>query len=267
MKPHDFTTELRLAESAALLAGHHLRDRRIAWTSIEKTEGHDVKIKADRMAEALILQQLQSASHHAILSEEAGSFASTENRAIQDQGNDPQLRWVIDPLDGSLNYHRDIPLCCVSIALYRGLDPILGVVHDFNHDKLYSGLVGTGAWINQCPMAPSDISAVSQAVLGTGFPVQTDFSTAGLGTFIKKVQSFRKVRWFGSAALSLCFVASGKTDAYQENNIMLWDVGAGCALVKASGGAVYMTPSEGDRSGHRLNVLAHNGKLGSALSL
>ncbi|MGA9348248.1 MAG: inositol monophosphatase [Anaerolineae bacterium] len=245
---------LHLAEATALLAGHYLKHKQDNWQNLEKAVGHDVKVSADRMAEELIVEQLCTGSNIEVFSEESGR--------VRDRGaNDDktELYWVVDPLDGSLNYHQGMSLCAVSIALYQGWDAILGVVYDFNHDELFSGLVGVGAWLNQSPIKPSDVSEVSSAVLGTGFPVNTDFSSSSLSRFVGQVQRFRKVRLLGSAALSLCYVACGRLDAYREDNIMFWDVAAGCALVQAAGGEVKMINTS--RIDEPARVIAANGRL------
>jgi len=248
---------LRLAESATLLAGHYLKNKRREWQNLQKSSDHDIKIHADQRAEELIVEQLRAGSTIRILSEESGRIGSECGKRKKEKKSD--LQWVIDPLDGSLNYHQNIPLCCVSIALYEGKNPILGVVYDFNRSELFTGLVGVGAWLNHDPVKPSQVDEISAAVLGTGFPVNTDFSSQSLSRFIGQIQRFRKVRLLGSAALSLCYVACGRIDAYQEENIMFWDVAAGCALVLASGGMAQLDPGNTMKDSH--TVFASNGRL------
>jgi len=247
---------LHLAESAALLAGAHLRNRRGEWRGVTAATGHDVKIAADRHSEALIVEQL-AASGIPLYSEEAGAIDTRRTARRSKKAAGPL--WIIDPLDGSLNYHQGIPLCCVSIALVEGTRPILGVVYDFNHDEMFCGLAGRGAWLNHNPIEPSRTELVSRAVLATGFPVCTDFSGPALSKFIGELQSFRKVRLLGSAALSLCYVACGRVDAYREDGIMFWDVAAGCAVVEAAGGTVSVGKYE--HSASPVHVLATNGRL------
>lgn len=247
---------LHLAESAALLAGSHLRNRRGEWKDLTAASGHDVKIAADRHSEALIVEQL-AGSGIPLYSEEAGAIDTRRTARRSSKAAGPL--WIIDPLDGSLNYHRGIPLCCVSIALYEGRRPILGVVYDFNHDEMFCGHSGRGAWLNHSPMEPSRTDLVSRAVLATGFPVRTDFSGPALSKFVGEVQGFRKVRLLGSAALSLCYVASGRIDAYREDGIMFWDVAAGCAIAEAAGCTVSVEKYEHHAS--PVHVLATNGRL------
>jgi myo-inositol-1(or 4)-monophosphatase len=247
---------LHLAESAAFLAGAHLRNRRGEWKSMTSSSGHDVKIAADRHSEALIVEQL-AASDIPLYSEEAGAIGGKRTTRHSKKAAGPL--WIIDPLDGSLNYHQGIPLCCVSIALYEGPRPILGVVYDFNHDEMFSCLAGRGAWLNHIPIEPSRTELVSRAVLATGFPVRTDYSGPALSKFVGAVQGFRKLRLLGSAALSLCYVACGRVDGYREDGIMFWDVAAGCAIVDAAGGTVLVEKLEHPAS--PVHVLATNGRL------
>ncbi len=255
--PKQALAMLRLAESATLLAGHYLKNRRWEWQRLEKSSHHDIKIHADQRAEELIIEQLRTSSTIRIFSEESGWIGNSRGAPKEEEGSD--LQWIIDPLDGSLNYHQSIPFSCVSIALYEGKNPILGVVYDFNRSELFTGLVGVGAWLNHDPVKPSQVDEISAAVLGTGFPVNTDFSSQSLLRFIGQIQRFRKVRLLGSAALSLCYVACGRIDAYQEENIMFWDVAAGCALVQASGGEVQIEDFRDPEA--PLTVTATNGKL------
>jgi len=247
---------LHLAESAALLAGSHLRNRRGEWKDLTAASVHDVKIAADRHSEALIVEQL-AASGIPLYSEEAGAIDT--RRAARRSSKAAGPLWIIDPLDGSLNYHQGIPLCCVSIALYEGARPLLGVVYDFNHDEMFCGCSGRGAWLNHRPMEPSRTELVSRAVLATGFPVRTDYSAPALSEFLGAVQKFRKVRLLGSAALSLCYVACGRVDAYREDGIRFWDVAAGCAIVDAAGGTVAIEKMASPAS--PVDVIATNGRL------
>ena len=134
-------------------------------------------------------------------------------------------------------------MCCISIALWRGMHPLLGVVYDFNRDETFAGIDGKGAWLNGRPIRVSDVVKTSKAVVCTGFPISTDFSKEGLVHFVQTVKRFKKIRMLGSAALSLAYVSCGKADCYQEDDIRIWDVAAGIVLVKAAGGAIEMRPS------------------------
>lgn len=230
---------LEIAGDAARAGGSVLAAADALLRTTTSSEDHDVKIRADVAAEEAILLILRGRTGYPVLSEECGEVAGTGG-----------YRWIIDPLDGTLNYQRGIPLCSVSVALWRGDEPVLGAVLDLADGSLYTGLVGVGAWKDGLPIAVSAVGTVREAVLFTGFPAQSDHSTGALMEFVSKVRSFRKVRLLGSAALSLAFVASGKGEAYAEDGIRIWDVAAGLALVQAAGGRVQTRPgSDGTQIG------------------
>lgn len=190
----------------------------------------DVKIKADRKLHLFIEEELRKRSPFPIVSEEG------IKKALDETETEPC--WIVDPLDGSLNFSRHIPLCGISIALWQQGEPLAGVIYDFTHKELFTALVGSGAWLNDRPIHVGGIREKSDAVLCTGFPVGTDFSENRLTQFVREMRVYKKVRLLGSAALSLAYVASGRADVYRENDIALWDVAAGLALVKGAGGQI-----------------------------
>jgi len=212
--------------------------------------GRDVKVKADTNLNKIIIERLTEKSPYPVLSEE-DEFP--ENRLAYDG-----YLWIVDPLDGSLNFSRTIPLCCISIAFWRDSEPLIGVVYDFNRDEMFTGIVGEGAWLNGKQIKIGNIEDKKNAIFCTGFPVNTDFSDKALLDFVRDVQSYKKIRLLGSAALSLAYVASGRADIYHENGIAIWDVAAGIAIVKASGGDVQFNSSEVE---NRLIVKAANNFL------
>jgi myo-inositol-1(or 4)-monophosphatase len=191
---------------------------------------HDVKIKADTRIEAFIIESLSRIYDYPILSE--------ESCLLQEGLKDDRYCFIVDPLDGSLNFSRGIPICCISIALWKGMEPLAGVVYDFNKNEVFTGITNQGAWLNNHPIKVSSIKEKSKAVLFTGFPVSTNFSKEPLMEFVEDVMEYKKVRLLGSAALSLAYVACGRGDYYRENDIKIWDVAAGLALVAAAGGVI-----------------------------
>ena len=144
--------------------------------------------------------------------------------------------WVVDPLDGTANYSRNIPLCCVSIAILSDAKPVLGVIYDFNNDELYEGSINTNACLNGKAISVSETKLSQEGILITGLPNDTDYSDEAMMKMIKNFQNWRKVRMIGSAALASVYVASGKADLYMENKSYLWDIAAGAAIVNAAGG-------------------------------
>jgi myo-inositol-1(or 4)-monophosphatase len=227
---------LRFAAKTAQEAARDVLGAAGPGTAVRLEQGRDIKLEADFRLEDAIVAAIRKKSAYPILSEERGLVAGT-------LGREP-YRWIVDPLDGSLNFHRGIPLSCISIALWKGTEPVLGVILDVGRRELFTGLVGRGAWLNGEKIKVSDVRERSRAVLCTGFPISSDFSQEALRRFVANARSFKKVRMLGSAALMLAYVASGRADCYQEDSIRIWDVAAGLALVKAAGGGMRVTFSD-----------------------
>jgi myo-inositol-1(or 4)-monophosphatase len=216
-----------IAKSAALLAGTYIKDQQNKDLEILLNEGRDIKLKVDVDAEKIIKDHLVAESSFPILAEESG--ASNELN---------EFYWVVDPLDGTSNFLRNIPISCVSIALMKDIQPILGVIFDFNNDDLYFGHHKSKAYLNDSKLSVSSTALKGDATLVTGIPAKKNYSDEEFKNMISDFQSWKKIRMIGSAAMASVYVASGKADAYSENGIFLWDVAAGAAIVKAAGGQV-----------------------------
>ncbi len=201
------------------------------YKKIEENLGKEVKLTADRELNFVMLQKLKKLSSFNILSEENDEKVLNQN----------EYNWILDPLDGSFNYLRGIPIYCISLGLWMGNEPILGVIYDLIEDDIYHGIIGENAYKNKKQISVSRVNISSDAVLCTGFPVNYSYSKDNVINFVNNVQNYKKIRLFGSAAMSLSFVACGRVDAYIEENIMIWDVAAGIAIVKAAGGQVNFT--------------------------
>jgi myo-inositol-1(or 4)-monophosphatase len=244
----EFRDLLAIAEAAAGEAGAALKAHRARWAVVEAEHGREVKIDADKRAEAMILQALERATSFPVISEEAGWV-----RAAQ---RSERLVWAVDPLDGSVNYLRDYPHCAVSIALLEAGAPVLGVVDCFVMNERFIGIVGEGAWLNGAPIAVSDIADPAGGILQTGVPARA--SEQSMALFEARLRTWRKVRMIGSAATALAYVAAGRAEAYRESGSMIWDVAAGCALVKAAGGEFRIAGPGLDQP---LEVAAGNGRV------
>lgn len=192
----------------------------------------EMKATADQVLEEIILGYLKPTGLP-VLSEEAGNLAGTVNAG---------LRWVVDPLDGTVNFMRGIAPCAVSIALCSGNLPIFGVISEYPSCRLAWGGRSFGSFIEGSPIRVSTILDKSQAILCTGFPSRFDFSGKSASGFLELVSSYGKVRMLGAASLSLLQVARGSVDAYVEQDIMIWDVAAGLALIEGAGGSVSVSP-------------------------
>lgn len=230
MSEKELDNWLKVAKEAALIAGRFLLKCKGSAQKVNIESGRDIKIEADLQSERLILDYLKKHSEFSILSEEKGLIV----------GGDKNFIWIVDPLDGSLNYLRGIPLSCVSIGLWYKENSLLGIVYDFNRSELFSGIAKKGGWLNKRPLKVSNIVRREKAVLFTGFPVNTDFTPEGIRAFVEQVHLYKKVRMLGSAALSIAYVASGRADIYQEKDIMLWDVAGAIPILLGAGGKLNM---------------------------
>ena len=240
---------LEIAKSAALKGGKHLLKNQGKELKVLLNQGRDIKLQLDTDTEHLIKKSLSSQSAFSILGEETG-FSD-------DVG---EFYWVVDPLDGTSNFLRDIPISCVSIALMQNKTPILGVIYDFNHDDLYYGHLESKAFVNQIEITVSNYAEKSESTLVTGIPAKTNYSDSEFKQMINDFQQWKKVRMIGSAAMASIYVAAGKADTYKENGIFLWDIAAGAAIVNAAGGVASITNIQAD---HRVDALFTNQHLAS----
>ncbi|MDY6950119.1 MAG: inositol monophosphatase family protein [Thermodesulfobacteriota bacterium] len=241
MKPSaksDTAKLLSLATQTAKDAGAVLQKRSDSKLAIRSAEGKDIKIAADQEVERLIRGRLSEGSHFGVLGEEEG---------VTGELVDDLPYWIVDPLDGTLNYTRANPACCVSIGLWHNREPILGAIYHFPMDDMYTGVVAKGAFCNAVAVHPTLLDDKSQAVYATGIPVSMNLDEEGMGALAARIRSYKKIRMIGSAALSLAYVASGRFDVYEEKNIKFWDVAAGLALVKASGGYISFVETDTQR--------------------
>ena len=248
MNDIDLETELKVAKSAALAAGEILKTKKSDLNVETFSSERDIKLEADVVAETLIKEIIQDESNIPILAEESGK--SSENLG--------DIFWVIDPLDGTANYSRNIPICCVSIALIKNLIPVIGVIYDFNNNDLYIGSSEQEAMLNDKKIIVSQTSKKHDGILVTGLPNATDYSDQAMIEMVKDFQGWRKVRMIGSAAMASAYVASGKADVYKELGTYLWDVAAGAAIVNAAGGTANIL---NQKDNFQVDVFFSNSKI------
>lgn len=192
----------------------------------------EMKAEVDYRLEKIILEQLKPTGI-SILSEESIAPIESKNTG---------LRWVVDPLDGTVNFIRGLGPCAISVALWHGDSPIFGVIGEYPSSKLAWGGRLFGAFIEDSPIHVSETQEKIQAVLCTGFPSRFDFSSEAMAAFSESVSMYAKVRMLGAASLSLLHVAKGSADAYTEQDIMIWDIAAGLAIVEGAGGSISLMP-------------------------
>lgn len=230
----DLEKYLEVAVNVAQKAGELLVKAGGDLRNVRSAVGRDVKLQADVDSEKLIRAELSEKTGLSVIGEELGGDSALLKS--------DEYFWVVDPLDGTYNYLRGVPTCCVSIALMRGDEFLLGVIYDFNRNETFSGGQGLGMFVNGIAITPAWESESSKGTLQTGLTTSQDYSEETLKEFYDHAQRFKKTRAIGSAATALAWVAAGRCDAYHETGIRLWDIAAGIALIKAGGGAARISP-------------------------
>jgi myo-inositol-1(or 4)-monophosphatase len=256
MRANPHTAELALARLAAaeaaalMLAAGDARESRQAR---EKAPA-DLVTRVDEAAERVILERIRSQyPRDAIVAEESAAGAIAHGRA-----------WIVDPIDGTVNFVHGHPFTCVSIG-FAGEDGLaVGVIHAPFLGEVYHAVRGGGAWCNDRPLRVSRTVAPREALLATGFPFKPgkgdpdDF----LRIVGRMLRTTRGVRRAGSAALDLAYVAAGRVDGFFELGLAPWDIAAGALLVSEAGGRLSGWPGDADPGAlHTGNVLASNGVL------
>ena len=245
---------LVVATEAAEAAGEPLRELHGQVESIHhKTDKADIVTEADHQADRIITTAIRNEfPDHAIFSEES----------TRERGSDGEYTWVVDPLDGTGNFAHGNPNYSVAIGLVEGDRPIMGVVYVPETDELFTGVVGEGAWRDGDPIETTDRDRLDESMLISGYDPDGSF----LSHFY---QESRGVRRLGSAALNLCYLASGSADAVWEHDTYPWDVAAGLVIAREAGATVTDETGEPfefsfDGDG-RTALLGSNGTLHPAL--
>lgn len=184
--------------------------------------------EVDQACERLITEIIKSAyPDHGIVGEEYG-----------EHDMQAKYKWIVDPIDGTVNFAHGVPLCCVSIGLMEGDTMILGAVYNPMMDEFFFAEKGKGAFLNDKPIKVSAKQDLEKAFLVTGFPYHFPIGKNPFSIFERLVTSGIPVRRLGSAALDLCWVACGRFDGFWEYNLNPWDVAAGYLIVEEAGGTV-----------------------------
>ena len=207
--------------------------------------------EADHAAEKAIIQIIKNDfPNHFILSEEAGEISM-----------DSAYKWIIDPIDGTINFSRGIPICCVSIGLEFNGQIIMGAVYNPLMNEFFFAEKGKGATLNNQKITVSEKSSVINSCLVTGFPyTYLDMPNGPLQVFERFIRKGVPVRRLGSAALDLCWLAAGRFDGFYEHKLQAWDSAAGFLIVEEAGGKI--TDFNGNYySVYQPHLLATNGKI------
>ncbi|HET9057532.1 MAG TPA: inositol monophosphatase family protein [Chitinophagaceae bacterium] len=232
---------------AAVLQDFFTREYKIS----NKEGVNNLVTEADHASEAAIISTIKEQfPDHYILSEEAGEIVMNS-----------EYKWIIDPIDGTINFANGIPLCCVSIGLEKEGKMILAAIYNPFINEFYFAERGKGSFLNDKKISVSNKTEVSKSCLVTGFPyTYLDMENGPLEIFEKFIRRGIPVRRLGSAAMDLCWVAAGRFDGFYEHNLATWDTAAGFLLVEEAGGKV--TDFYGNYySPYQKQLLATNGKI------
>jgi myo-inositol-1(or 4)-monophosphatase len=228
---HDFLT---VCEQAARAGGAVLQDWLDRITIREKGP-KDLVTEADFASQRAIRQIVLSAfPDHQFLGEE--SDAADDHALIQ--VDHEAFRWIVDPLDGTLNYVRGMPSYSVSVALERSGELLAGVVFDPMLDECFKAAPGQGAFLNERPIRASRRTSLADALVAISFSSNVGRGSIEVKRFVEALHTAQSIRRTGSAALNLCYVGSGRLDGYFASSIQPWDVAAGVLIARESGAAI-----------------------------
>ncbi len=190
---------------------------------------NDLVTEVDHASEKAIIEVIrQEFPQHYILTEEAGALPQ-----------DSEYKWIVDPIDGTINFAHHIPICAISIGLEHNGSMVLGAVYNPFMNEMFVAEKGNGATLNDKPISVSEKREVASACLVTGFPyTYLDEPNGPLQVFERFIRKGVPVRRLGSAAIDLCWVACGRFDGFWEHKLQAWDSAAGFLMVEEAGGAV-----------------------------
>ncbi len=252
MKEITETELLECARTAAEAAGRHAAENRSRRTETTRRVRNDVKLVLDvecqRVAEAIIHGAFPD---HAILGEEG-----ERPRAGAD------YEWIVDPIDGTVNFSHGLPVWCSSVAVRRGPEVMAGAVFAPDLGDLYTATRGGPALRNGEPIRVSDIADPAEAVMATGLAAKTGDRITSYGVFRALTLQLQRVRIMGASAVDICHVAAGRIEGYVETSIYLWDVAAAGLIARRAGGRTEILEELG---GHRMRFLATNGHIHDAV--
>jgi myo-inositol-1(or 4)-monophosphatase len=279
MKTVPLKPALAAAVQAARAAGQLMRANWHLPKRVNAVDVHDIKLELDVRCQKLIGKILRTAFPQVSLLGEEGDSGDTN----------AEYRWVVDPIDGTVNYFFGMPHAAVSIALQSKSDKwqvagdrkstrsrgqnhatchpshvtLLGVIYDPFTDELWTAVCGGPTRLNGRVVRVSRRARLDEAIIAMGFSKSRENLAKSLPHLNRLARRAKKIRIMGSAALELAYVASGRLDAYIERTINLWDIAAGALMVECSGGEFYTRPAPGGK----FRMVADNGRLRRKLQL
>jgi len=256
------TQRLQTAMRAARAAGKVLLEKLNVGREIRSKGKRDIVTDADYAADRTVRSILLSRFPNDRFLSEEGDAAQQRKLWAQAETSDEIALWVVDPLDGTTNYAHHLYPFSVSIAFFRANAVQLGVVYDPIRGEMFSAERGRGAYLNGKPIGTSSTRVLSKAVAGTEWAREQGLRSDTAVVFTRMLYRMTTARAFGSAALSLCYVAAGRLDAYFHFSLSPWDVAAAALIVEEAGGKV-TTPTGAAWSVHSRAYVATNGHLHS----
>jgi myo-inositol-1(or 4)-monophosphatase len=261
MKKLSTDKALATAVKAARAAGKIMRDNWHSAKLVKLVDAHDIKLELDVRCQKVIEKILRAVFPEFSVLGEEGCSGNPES----------EYRWVVDPIDGTVNYFFGMPHAAVSIALQvqspklkiQSHKTILGVIYDPFTDELWTATLGGKTKLNGRVVCCSKRSRVSDSLVAMGFSKSKENLEKSLPHLNRLARRAKKIRIMGSAALELAYVASGRLDVYVERTINLWDIAAGGLMVECSGGEMFLIPLPDGR----LRMVADNGLLRRKLQL
>ena len=243
------TALLLTAREAALTAGGFIRGHFGRDLNVDAAEAHDIKLELDRRSQGLIESIILGAfPAHAIYGEEG----------VRGDQNAPD-QWIIDPIDGTVNFFYGIPHFAISVAHRRNGVITTGVIYDPMRDELWEASRGGSVTLNGRPIRVSSRDRLADAIISVGVSKTESAIEKGLPILGEMMRSARKTRMMGSAALDIAYVAAGRLDAYIESQISLWDIAAGVLMVEMAGGTVDLRPHA--TIADKYSVVASGGRI------
>jgi len=247
--PQALAAAVDAAHQAGALMKKHLRRAK----QVNESHQHDIKLELDVRCQKLITRVLARAFPSIPVLGEEGIDAASEQAVA---------RWVVDPIDGTVNFAYGIPHAAVSIALQvrtaDGFHSEVGVVYDPFMDDLWTAIRGKPARLNGRIAKVSTRARLDESIVSLGFAKSQDSLKAAQADFLELTHRVRKIRIMGSAALALTYVACGRFDAYVEAGVRLWDIAAGGLIVECAGGSFVTQALPGE---HRYGLIASNGLI------
>ena len=258
MKNPNVNAAQKCAEDVSRKVGRFLKRQLRANKRINQQTAHDIKLELGERSQRMIERALQKAFPQIAILGEEGTVGDPAS----------EWRWVVDPIDGTVNFSRGLPHACISIALqsrnegssghWSEYRTEAGVVYDPFLEEMWSAKRGNKSKLNGRPIHVSETDCLESSLVSIGFAKNRSTLKKNLPLFTRLYQRVLKVRLMGSAALALTWTAAGRLDAYRENGISLWDIAAGGLILECAGGEFWRKPLQ---KKYTYELIASNGRL------